>query len=77
MDAPRPIRSIIPTLDAPVLAVMAGTNRRLSGREVHRLAGTGSVRGVQLVLACLVTQGLEPLELSSQHRVVDPELYLR
>ena len=62
MDVSHPIRSIIPTLDAPVLEVLAGTRRRLSGREVHRLAGVGSVRGVQLVLARLVAQGLVDAE---------------
>ena len=62
MDVSHPIRSIIPTLDAPVLEVLAGTRRRLSGREVHRLAGAGSVRGVQLVLARLVAQGLVDAE---------------
>jgi len=58
MDVSHPIRGIIPTLDAPVIEVLAGTTRALTGREVQRLAGTGSVRGVQLVLARLVGQGL-------------------
>jgi len=58
MDVSHPIRGIIPTLDAPVIEVLARTTRGLSGREVHRLAGAGSVRGVQLVLARLVNQGL-------------------
>lgn len=58
MDVSHPIRGIIPTLDAPVIEILAATSRGLSGREVHRLAGTGSVRGVQLVLARLVKQGL-------------------
>lgn len=62
MHVSHPIRSIIPTLDAPVLEVLASTRRRLSGREVHRLAGAGSVRGVQLVLARLVRQGLADAE---------------
>jgi hypothetical protein len=62
MDLSHPIRGIIPTLDAPVLEVLAGTTRGLSGREVQRLAGTGSVRGVQLVLARLVAQGLVSAE---------------
>ncbi len=62
VDVAHPVRGIIPTLDAPVLEVLAGTTRRLSGREVHRLAGTGSVRGVQLVLARLVGQGLVSAE---------------
>lgn len=58
MDVSHPIRGIIPTLDAPVIEVLAGTTRGLSGREVHRLAGAGSVRGIQLVLARLAAQGL-------------------
>lgn len=58
MDVSHPIRGIIPTLDAPVIEVLAGTTRGLSGREVHRLARAGSVRGIQLVLARLVKQGL-------------------
>ena len=58
MDVSHPIRGIIPTLDAPVIEVLVGTTRALSGREVHRLASAGSVRGVQLVLARLVRQGL-------------------
>lgn len=58
MNVSHPIRGIIPTLDAPIIEVLAGTTRGLSGREVHRLAGVGSVRGVQLVLARLVAQGL-------------------
>ncbi|MBA3877784.1 MAG: hypothetical protein C0498_12835 [Anaerolinea sp.] len=62
MDVSHPIRGIIPTLDAPVLEALAATTRRLSGREVHRLAGAGSVRGVQLVLARLVAQGLVSAE---------------
>ena len=58
MDVSHPIRGIIPTLDAPVIEVLVGTTRALTGREVHRLASAGSVRGVQLVLARLVLQGL-------------------
>jgi hypothetical protein len=58
VDLSRPIRGIIPTLDAPVLEVLAGTTKPLSGREVHRLAGIGSDRGIRLVLNRLVTQGL-------------------
>ncbi len=54
----RPIRGIIPTLDAPVIEALAGTTRSLSGREVHRLAGAGSDRGVRLVLQRLAREGL-------------------
>jgi len=62
MDVSHPIRGVIPTLDAPVLEVLAGTIRGLSGREVHRLAKSGSLTGVQLVLARMVTQGLVTAE---------------
>ena len=58
MDVSHPIRSLITSLDAPVLEVLAGTTRPLSGREVHRLARTGSDRGVRLVLGRLVAQGV-------------------
>ncbi len=65
MNIAHPIRGLIPTLDAPVLEVLAGTTRLLSGREIHRLAGTGSHRGVQLVLGRLVEQGIV---LAERHR---------
>lgn len=58
MDLTHPIRGILPTLDAPVLEVLAGTTRPLSGHQVCVLARTGSARGVRLVLARLVAQGL-------------------
>lgn len=62
MDVSHPIRSVIPTLDAPVLEVLAGTTRGLSGREIHRLSSSGSLTGIQLVLARMVTQGLVTAE---------------
>jgi hypothetical protein len=62
MDVSHPIRSAIPTLDAPVLEVLAGTTRGLSGREIHRLAKSGSLTGVQLVLARMVAHGLVSAE---------------
>lgn len=58
MDMRTPIRSVVPTLDGPVLAVLARTTRPLTGREIQRLAGTGSVSGVRLALARLVHQGV-------------------
>jgi len=58
LDVAHPIRSVVPTLDGPVLEVLARTTRPLSGREVHRLAGTGSPNGIRLVLARLAEQGL-------------------
>lgn len=58
MDVSHPIRGIIPSLDAPVLEVLAGTTTPLAGREIQRLTGVGSHRGVQLVLRRLVAQGV-------------------
>ncbi len=58
MDVGRPIRAVVPTLDGPVLEVLARTTRWLTGPEVHRLAAVGSPNGVRLVLARLVKQGL-------------------
>ena len=58
MNVAHPLRGIIPTLDAPVIEALAATTRPLTGREVNRLAGVGSPRGVQLVLRRLVAQGL-------------------
>ncbi|MGH8984415.1 MAG: nucleotidyltransferase family protein [Acidimicrobiia bacterium] len=58
MDLSRPLAVITPTLDAPVLAVLARSGLSLSGREVHRLAGTGSASGVHKVLRRLVRQGI-------------------
>lgn len=58
MDLSRPYSALSPTLDADVLAVLAGTTRALTGREVARLARRGSQRGVLSVLERLVEQGL-------------------
>jgi predicted nucleotidyltransferase len=58
MNLAHPLRSLVPTLDAPVLEVLAGTTRQLSGHQVFLLARTGSPRGIRLVLARLVTHGI-------------------
>lgn len=47
-----------PSLDGPVLEVLARTTRPLSGRQIHRLAGTGSEAGVRRVLRRLADTGL-------------------
>ena len=65
MNVAHPIRGIVPTLDAPVIETLAATTRPLTGREVQRLAGVGSTRGVQLVLGRLVGQGLVLAEARS------------
>ena len=58
MDLRRPITAAIPSLDGPVLEVLAGTTRPLTGREIWQLAGQGSDNGVRAVLARLVRHGL-------------------
>lgn len=58
MDLGRPIRSIIPTLDGPILEALAATTRPMTGLEVHRRAGSGSPNGIRRVLARLVDQGV-------------------
>lgn len=65
MDVAHPIRAVVPTLDGPVLEVMAGTTRPLTGLEIHRIAATGSPNGVRAVLARLVDQGLVQAEQRS------------
>lgn len=57
MHAGLPLRSIIPTIDAPVLTVLAGTTRPLSGRRVAALAGA-SHPAVGAVLARLTEAGI-------------------
>jgi predicted nucleotidyltransferase len=58
MDLSRPYTVICPTLEGPVLDVLAHTTRPLTGREIARLASRGSERGVRLVLHRLAAQGL-------------------
>jgi predicted nucleotidyltransferase len=58
MDLSRPYAVICPSLEGPVLDVLAHTTRPLTGREVARLASRGSQRGVRLVLHRLAANGL-------------------
>lgn len=58
MDFGRPIATVVPSLDGAVLQVLASADRGLSGRQVHALAGAGSVAGVRLVLQRLAATGL-------------------
>jgi len=58
MDLSQPYAAICPTLEGPVLDVLAHTTRPLTGREIARLARRGSERGVRLVLHRLVAHGL-------------------
>jgi predicted nucleotidyltransferase len=58
MDLGQPYTAVCPSLEGPVLDVLAHTTRPLTGREVARLARRGSERGVRLVLNRLVAHGL-------------------
>jgi predicted nucleotidyltransferase len=58
MDLKAPISTVIPSLDGPVLLVLAAAEEGLSGRQIHKLAGSGSVAGVRLVLQRLAATGL-------------------
>jgi predicted nucleotidyltransferase len=58
MDLRAPISTVIPSLDGPVLLVLAAAEEGLSGRQIHKLAGSGSVAGVRLVLQRLAATGL-------------------
>lgn len=65
MDLAHPIRALVPSLEGPVLTVLAGLTDAVSGREVARLAGTASPAGVQRVLSRLVTEGVVRAERRS------------
>ncbi len=58
MDMRDPTRSITPTLDGPVLAVLASSGRPLTVGEVAAQTVRGSEIGVRKCLARLVAQGL-------------------
>jgi predicted nucleotidyltransferase len=58
VDMSQPISTAIPTLDGPVLAVLARTSQPLTGRKVHQLAAGGSETGTRKVLRRLVATGL-------------------
>lgn len=58
MDVASPIRSVLPSLEGPVLEVLAGTTGSLAGREVARLTRGGSEAGVRRALHRLVEQGV-------------------
>jgi DNA-binding transcriptional ArsR family regulator len=58
VDLTTSARAVIPTRDADVLLVLAGTTLPLTGRQVFRIAGSGSRSGVQIALIRLEKQGL-------------------
>src|ERR1017187_5875020 len=69
MDMGDPTRSITPTLDGPVLAVLARSGRPLTVGEVAAEAARGSEIGVRRCLARLVDQGLVQAMEMGRNRV--------
>lgn len=58
MNLSAPFSVVTTSLDGPVLTALALAGLPASGREVHRLCGTGSPGGVHKVLQRLVRQGI-------------------
>jgi predicted nucleotidyltransferase len=57
MNVAQPIKSVVPTVDGPVYAALAGTTSPLTLTQVHRLAGH-SIERVRLVLRRMVVAGV-------------------
>ena len=47
MNVGSPIDSVVPTLDGPVLEVLASSSVTLSLTEIHRRASRGALSGVR------------------------------
>jgi predicted nucleotidyltransferase len=58
VDLARPLTVVSPTVDADVLAVLAGAEAEFTGRQVHQVAGRHSEKGVRNCLHRLVGQGI-------------------
>lgn len=58
MDLAAPYADLLTGLEGPVLEVLAGTTRPLTGRQVQRLVRRGGVPGVAATLSRLVESGL-------------------
>ena len=62
MDLSFPYATLVPSLDGPVLQVLARSGKPLTGRQIQRIAARGSVPGVARVLDRLVDSGLVAAE---------------
>jgi len=58
MDFHRPLETVIPTLDADVLAVLSRADTELTGREIQRMAAHGSHQGIRNAADRLTRQGI-------------------
>lgn len=64
MDLSFPYATLVPSLDGPVLQVLARSGKPLTGRQIQRIAARSSVPGVARVLDRLVDSGLVAAERS-------------
>jgi len=69
MDLADPTRAVTPTLDGPVLAVLAQSGHPLTAGEVAARAARGSEIGVRRALARLVEQGIVRATEMGRNRV--------
>ncbi len=81
MDLASPIRSVVPSLDGPVLEALAQTNAPASLTTIHRRAGAGSLSGVRNVLERLCEHGVAEktpagYHLNRDHLAAEPIIAL-
>lgn len=72
MNLSSPLSSLIPSMEAVALEVLAGTNSALGPSQIHRLGRRGSRQGVVNALDRLVQHGLvlsEPTNFGSMYRL--------
>jgi predicted nucleotidyltransferase len=69
MDVSDPTRAITPTLDGPVLAVLAAAGRPMTVGQVAEQAVRGSEIGIRRSLARLVDQGIVRATLMGRNQV--------
>lgn len=69
MDLSDPTRAVTPTLDGPVLAVLATAGRPLTVGEVAAQAARGSEIGIRRSLVRLVDQGIVRATIVGRNRV--------
>lgn len=72
MDLSNPLSSLIPSLDAAALEVLAGTESALGASRIHQLSGRGSRQGIVNALNRLVEHGIvaaEPTNYGSVYRL--------
>jgi predicted nucleotidyltransferase len=69
MNLSDPTRAVTPTLDGPVLAVLASAGRPLTVGEVAQQTARGSEIGIRRTLARLVAQGLVRATLMGRNQV--------